>query len=202
MAQDDYIIGAAVFTVCNWDWITFNVSQNLAMRIADIVAWEPEVTSPVENIPPGVISATYNVIDMVDRLKVRNSTKVIIHHSAGRQRPKKVRRHIRAIARYHVRHRGWPTIAYHYIIDADGNIYRTNRPQVASYHSGDRAVNLDSYGICMLGNFRTYDPTPAQLDACRWLVGQLGVEEVLPHKAIVQTSCPGRWHIWGERITR
>ena len=104
------------------------------------------------------------------------------------------------MARYHVRRKGWPTIGYYAIIDALGNIYRTNMPQVASYHSGDRATNLNSYGICLLGDFRTYDPTPAQLDACRWLVGELGVEEVLPHKAVVQTSCPGRWGRWEGRI--
>jgi len=205
LAQDDYIIGAAIFTVCNWDWVTFNVDRELAMGIADIVAWEPEVVPPV--IPPvenGTVivpSDTHNIIDMVDKIKVRTPTKAIIHHSAGRHRPKKVRRHIQAIARYHVQHNHWNVIGYHYIIDADGNIYRTNRPQTASYHSGDWSTNLNSYGICMLGDFREYDPTPAQLDACRWLVKQLGVDEVLPHKAIVQTSCPGRWGRWGERIT-
>jgi len=206
LAQDDYIIGAAVFTVCNWDWLTFNVDRDLAMGIAEIVRWEPEIVSPV--IPPdapegtaGVPSDTSNIIDLVDKLKMRTPTKAIIHHSAGRQRPKKVRRHIQAIARYHVQHNHWNVIGYHYIIDADGNIYRTNRPQVASYHSGNWATNLNSYGICMLGDFRTYDPTPQQLDACRWLVGELGVTEILPHKAIVQTACPGRWRRWGGEIT-
>ena len=97
--------------------------------------------------------------------------------------------------------KGWPVIGYHYIIDADGHIYRTNMPQVASYHSGDRDTNLESFGICLLGDFRTYDPTPAQLDSCRWLVGQLGVTEVLPHQAVVQTACPGRWGRWRREIT-
>jgi hypothetical protein len=194
LAQDDYVIGAAIFTVCNWDWITFNVDRELAMGIADIVAREPEVVPPPPPPKP-------SIIDMVDKLKVRTPTKAVIHHSGGRHRPAKVRQHIQAIARFHVRRRGWPTIAYHYIIDADGNIYRTNRPQVASFHSGDKATNLSSYGICMLGNFRTYDPTPAQLDACRWLVGELNVVQIVPHKAVVQTSCPGRWERWGAQIT-
>jgi hypothetical protein len=201
LAQDDYIIGAAVFSVCNWDWVTFNVDRELAMGIADIVAWEPEVVPPEPPPEPPDITDTV-IIDMVDKLKPRGKpTTAIIHHSAGRQRPKKVRRHIQAIARYHVQHNHWNVIGYHYIIDADGNIYRTNRPQTASYHSGKWDVNLNSYGICLLGDFRTYDPTPAQLDACRWLVGQLNVTTVLPHKAIVQTSCPGRWGRWGHRIT-
>ena len=51
LAQDDYIIGAAVFTTCNWDWLTFNVDRELAMGIADIVAWEPEVVPVVPPVP-------------------------------------------------------------------------------------------------------------------------------------------------------
>ena len=204
LEQDEYIIGAAVFTVCNWDWMTFNVTRELAMGIADIVAWQPEIVPlpvVVPPIVPPIVQPAHDIIDMVDKLKVRTPTKAIIHHSAGRQRPAKVRRHIQAIARYHVQRNHWNTIGYHYIIDADGHIYRTNMPHVASYHSGDWDTNLNSYGICMLGDFRAYDPTPQQLDACRWLVGQLGVTEVLPHNAIVQTACPGRWARWGREIT-
>jgi hypothetical protein len=203
LEQDEYVIGAAIFTVCNWDWMTFNVTQELAWKVAEIVAWEPPVmppvTPPIPPVPPE--ETEHDIIDLVDKLKVRTPTKAIIHHSGGRQRPKNVRRHIQAIARHHVRRKGWPTIGYHAIIDADGHIYRTNMPQVASYHSGNTATNLTSYGICLLGDFRTYDPTPEQIDACRWLVGQLNVSEVLPHKAVVQTSCPGRWGRWGRRIT-
>jgi len=214
LAQDDYVIGASVFTVCNWDWVTFNVDRELAMGIADIVAWEPEVTPVIipPIVPPVVVQPAHDIIDMVDKLKVRTPTRAVIHHSTGRQRPVNVRRHIQAIARYHVQHNHWNVIGYHYVIDADGHIYRTNRPQTASYHSGNWNTNLNSYGICMLGDFRTYDPTPQQLDACRWLVKQLGVTEVLPHKAVkrtledgrevpVKTACPGRWARWGEEIT-
>ena len=145
-------------------------------------------------------ASEHDIIDMVDKLKVRNSTTAVVHHSGGRQRPVNVRRHIQAIARYHVQHNHWNVIGYHYVIDADGHVYRTNRPQTASYHSGNWATNLASYGICMLGDFRTYDPTPQQIDSCRWLVGQLNVSEVLPHKAVVSTSCPGRWARWGKAI--
>ena len=204
LEQDDYIIGASVFTVCNWDWVTFNVDRELAMGIADIVAWEPEVVPDVPVVPdvtPGGGSGAHDIIDMVDKLKVRTPTKAIIHHSGGRQRPVNVRRHIQAIARYHVQHNHWNVIGYYAIIDALGNIYRVNMPQTASYHSGDWNTNLNSYGICMLGDFRTYDPTPQQIDSCRWLVNQLGVVQVVPHKAVVQTVCPGRWGRWGKEIT-
>jgi len=203
LAQDEYIIGAAVFTTCNWDWVTFNVHRELAMGIADIVAWEPEVEPVVipPIVPPIVVQPAHDIIDMVDKLQVRTPTKAVIHHSGGRQRPVNVRRHIQAIARYHVQHNHWNVIGYHYVIDADGNIYRVNLPQTASYHSGNWATNLDSYGICLLGDFRTYDPTPQQIDSCRWLVNQLDVVQVVPHKAVVQTVCPGRWGRWGKEIT-
>jgi len=196
LEKDDYIIGASIFTVCNWDWVTFSVDRELAMGIADIVAWEPEVIPPV--IPPIV---DHNIIDLLDQLKVRTPTKAVIHHSGGRQRPVNVLRHIQAIARYHVRHNHWNVIGYFAIIDADGNIYRVNLPQTASYHSGNWATNLESYGICLLGDFRTYDPTPEQIASCRWLVNQLDVVQVVPHKSVVQTVCPGRWARWGAQIT-
>ena len=204
LEQDDYIIGAAVFTACNWDWVTFNVTRDLAWKVAEIVAWEPEVTSHIPDSPPEEELGTYNVIDMVDKLKVRATpTKVIIHHSAGRQRPANVRRHIRAIAGDHVRRNHWCCVGYDYIFDADGNIYHVNRDQIVNYHAGDWQTNLESLGFCFLG----MEPTPEQLDAMRWLIQQLGITEVIPHKAVVRangekvrTACPGKWRKWGKEI--
>ncbi|GAG00165.1 unnamed protein product, partial [marine sediment metagenome] len=105
LAQDDYIIGAAVFTICNWDWVTFNVDRRLAMGIADIVAWEPEVVVPPV-IPPSIIDMAgkmplnpdvpYRTRDLTD------ITHTVIHHSGMRKVPTRQRRYIRAIGRYHI----------------------------------------------------------------------------------------------------
>jgi len=201
-----------VFTVCNWDWVTFRTDRELAMGIADIVAWELDIPDtvipPVENGTDVIPSDTHDIINIVDKLKVRAVTKAVIHHSGGRQRPAKVRRHIRAIARYHVRHKHWSCIGYDYIFDADGNIYHVNRDQIVNYHAGDWQTNLESLGFCFLG----MEPTPEQLDAMRWLIRRLGITEVIPHKAVkrtlkdgsevpVKTACPGQWGRWKDQLT-
>ena len=37
-------------------------------------------------------------------------------------------------------------------------------------------------------------PTKEQMDSLRWLIGRLK-KEVLPHKAVVDTLCPGKdWY--------
>ena len=67
---------------------------------------------------------------------------------------------IYAFARYHVNNHGWPGIGYHYVIDRDGTIYKTNYLTTKSYHVGNH--NIYCIGVCLVGDFRTDDPTYIQ----------------------------------------
>lgn len=38
VSQEVHLLGAAVFTVCSWDWHSFNVTEELAMKLARYIA--------------------------------------------------------------------------------------------------------------------------------------------------------------------
>jgi FtsZ-binding cell division protein ZapB len=126
---------------------------------------------------------------------------IVIHHSAitpavGAQR----------IAEYHVNNLDWPGIGYHFVIDAQGIIYRTNPLETISYHAGE--INRTGVGVCFLGNFTDDVPTPAQLESggklLAWLVQDLKLtnDEIKGHKEFMNTQCPGRQWLEGRQWKR
>lgn len=80
-----------------------------------------------------------------------------------------------AFAGYHVRTNDWPGIGYAYVIGRDGTIYQCWDHTVVSYHVGNS--NKHALGICLVGDFRTQQPTAEQytaaLELVRWLQRQL-----------------------------
>ena len=126
--------------------------------------------------------------------------RIVIHHTAtpASTTPQ-------AIARYHVRERGWPGIGYHYVIAADGTVYQTNPPTSVSYHV--RAFNPESIGIALVGDFTAEPPPATQLRAAAELIRSirslLGRElPVFGHRDLNATQCPGNtWHEWRVTVT-
>ena len=81
---------------------------------------------------------------------------IVIHHSVtGPYYP------IASIANYHIS-RGYAGIAYHYVIDAGGRVSQCNDNMAFTWHGHDANSGI---GICLLGDFTTTPPPPAQLDA-------------------------------------
>ena len=211
LAQDEYVIGASVFTVCNWDWITFGVDRELAMGIADIVAWEPEVVPVVPPVPlepdplpwvdiSGKLPQHANPDNRYEHRSRTSVLRTVIHHSVTEpadDSPEGIVQHIKNIARRHIRIAGWPGIAYHIVIGPRGDAYLVNPLDVAAYHVGK--YNKRSYGVCLLGKLHKHDPTDEQLATARAVCDELG-KVVVPHKRLMRTACPGRWGRWGRQI--
>lgn len=110
------------------------------------------------------------IVDVVNKLSKHDTktyskrplgviTTAVIHHSLTRNI--KDDGDIYAFARYHVNNNGWPGIGYHYVIDTDGTIYKTNYLTTKAYHVGNH--NFYCIGLCLVGDFRTDTPTNAQL---------------------------------------
>jgi N-acetylmuramoyl-L-alanine amidase len=78
---------------------------------------------------------------------------------------------VEAFARYHVDHLDWPGIGYHYVVDADGTIYKCHSAEIWSYHVGQH--NRFALGVCLVGDFRQYEPPTEQYQATIELVKQL-----------------------------
>jgi len=103
---------------------------------------------------------------------------------------------VEAIRRYHKEVNGWPDIGYHYVVDTDGHVTKTNPLTAVSYHA--RGVNIRSVGICLLGNLEKHPPTEAQVRALGQLLDELerGLGRrlrIVGHGEVGQTTCPGRY---------
>lgn len=124
---------------------------------------------------------------------------VTIHHSArsfdGANADAPAR--IRSYQRYH-QDQGWPDIAYHYVIDRNGNVYEGRSPE----GRGDTFTNYDPSGhflVMVDGNFDGQDPSPAQVESLArmvaWGIDEWGIDptEVGGHRDHANTSCPGEY---------
>ncbi|MDH3499691.1 MAG: peptidoglycan recognition protein family protein [Acidimicrobiia bacterium] len=121
---------------------------------------------------------------------------ITIHHTAvalvaNRDAPARFRQH----EAYH-RSQGWPDIAYHLLIDREGNVYE-GRPLWAI---GDTFTNYDPTGHflpALEGDFDSQEPSAAQTEALAsvtaWAVNHYGLEldVIAGHRDLAATSCPG-----------
>jgi hypothetical protein len=123
--------------------------------------------------------------------------RVTVHHSAvvlrdNRLAPERLRSHQAAH-----QDRGWPDIAYHLLVDRNGNVYQ-GRPRWAV---GDTSTNYDPRGHLLVmceGSFERQRPSAAQVralvDVLAWAVGRygVGVRTIRGHLEYADTACPGR----------
>ncbi|MGI5912644.1 MAG: peptidoglycan recognition family protein [Syntrophomonadaceae bacterium] len=126
----------------------------------------------------------------------RKSTKrVILHHSASPDVPAST------IHGWHLNQK-WSGIGYHFVIRANGAIERGRPEWAIGSHSGPDG-NGDSIGIVLTGNFEYDKPTEGQLDSLVWLITQYlepkyGKLQVIGHKDVMATACPGKNFPWAE----
>ena len=100
---------------------------------------------------------------------------------------------------------GWAGIGYHYIIQADGSVYR-GRPEgmkgAHAYQDDQHDANSDGIGICLAGNFETGYPTVGQLASVVWLIKDIWTRyhgiPVIGHCDVMPTACPGKNFPWAE----
>jgi|GEM_PF-1933894 len=124
---------------------------------------------------------------------------IVIHHSAGPSGS------AAAFHQYHVRHNGWESLGYHFVIgngngSADGMVEVGPRwvYQQVGAHAGVRQFNEYGIGICLVGNFESSRPTDAQMRALAYLAGHLMRQYRIPpaniigHRDCKTTDCPGR----------
>ncbi|WJQ81599.1 N-acetylmuramoyl-L-alanine amidase [Brevibacillus brevis] len=97
--------------------------------------------------------------------KLTDIRSAAMHHSATKSGSPE------EFARYQVGTNGWSGNAYHFVI---GVIYWCNDPEAISYHVGNS--NRHALGICLVGDFKTQQPTAAQIDATQRLLQYLQVQ--------------------------
>ena len=103
----------------------------------------------------------------------------------------------------------WRGIGYHFLIGngygmKDGEVAATFRwkEQSDGAHAGDAQYNHLGIGICLVGNFETEPPTPAQMKSLVHLMRTLrsechiGTDGIVRHTDIKPTACPGKKFPW------
>lgn len=120
---------------------------------------------------------------MTNRAK---TTRIILHHAEATScTPEQIHQ-------WHLAN-GWSGAGYHFLVRKSGEVYRL-RPEgkVGAHASG---ANSDSIGICFEGRYQSETMPKAQIDAGRELVaylkGKYGISNVLRHKDVCSTDCPG-----------
>ena len=126
---------------------------------------------------------------------------IVIHHSGS---------DAGGAARFDQWHkeRGWEGLGYHFVIGngsdtADGQVevgFRwTGQEHGAHCQTPDEYYNQHGIGICLVGNFDNYDPSPAQMKSlvrlCRFLCRRFNIppSRIYGHGQITgKTDCPGK----------
>lgn len=127
-----------------------------------------------------------------------NGVRVVVHHTAdhgpARNRIYEECAHLRAMQYFHQRVRGWNDIGYNYIIMPSGRVYEGRGFGVRGAHVAGH--NTDSCGISFAGTYTDRQPSAAAVRAFRNLLARLEakgarVTDVVPHRALGSTACPG-----------
>ncbi len=108
-----------------------------------------------------------------------------VHHTAGTNDYTRLQAPaiVRGIELYHVQGNGWNDIGYNALVDRFGTVYEgryggLDRNVVGAHAKG---FNTGSFGIAVMGDFRTVDPPPAAVDALvRTLAWRLDLGHVDP----------------------
>ena len=122
---------------------------------------------------------------------------LVVHHSDSGDVSAKT------IDEWH-RSRGFVGIGYHYVIRADGSIEQGRPSNKVGAHA--QGFNQRSLGVVLAGDFTEAVPSPAQFDALvsllRSLKGQYPAAQVVRHRDLMSTSCPGTAFPWKEFLKR
>jgi hypothetical protein len=117
---------------------------------------------------------------------------IVVHHTAISNAS------VTEIQELHMDGRGFADIAYHFLIDSEGNIYEGREINIRGAHV--QGFNTGSVGVVLLGNFNDEEPTKAQLNSLRNLVDYLRytyeIRYLAGHKDYPDqspdgTECPG-----------
>jgi hypothetical protein len=108
-----------------------------------------------------------------------------VHHTAGTNSYTRLQAPavVRAIQLYHVKGNGWNDIGYNALVDRFGTVYegRAGGVDRAVVGAHARGFNTGSFGIAVMGDFRTVEPPQAALDALvRTLAWRLDLAHVDP----------------------
>lgn len=133
-----------------------------------------------------IIETNLKFKDLILR-NLNNIKDIILHHSDSNSASPE------DIHSWHLNN-GWSGAGYQYLVRKNGNIYRLRPDNVVGSHA--QGHNSNSIGICFEGNFEVETMNEVQKQAGIELVNYLksvyNISNVLGHRDVNATSCPGK----------
>lgn len=147
-------------------------------------------------VAPIICKTAWGARPLAGELGAHSIERMTVHHTAVRlDRNADAPAHIRGHQAFH-QQSGWVDLAYHYMVDANGNIYE-GRPFSAP---GDTFTNYDPAGhflVCCEGNFDQQELPAEQLASLAamlaWGSTAFGIspDTIGGHRDYASTTCPG-----------
>jgi hypothetical protein len=172
-------LAATVVTPLWSEWFDLAAARAAGSRRTDVICKEAWGAEPAKG--------------KFSRHTVRRLT---VHHSgAVVRRNRRAPDQLRSFQRYH-QSQGWPDIAYHFIVDRHGNIYK-GRP---TWARPDTFTDYNPRGhltVMCLGSFSEQPIPAAQVasvrDVLAWAVREFEVpiHKIRGHRDYTPTACPG-----------
>lgn len=199
LRKDPYVAAAAIYCWGTLDpkWDSFDLSGEMADLLQGYL-----VDQQTEGEPVWIDMRNKLPRHETNQFKCRplsDITTIVLHHTAAPASVGPTR-----IAEIHVRDNNWPGIGYHFCVGAEGETYWVNDLKTIGAHV--KYQNEHTIGVALLGCFtEDAEPTRAQIRATKTVLAalqaQLGPLEVVGHKDIAATRCPGdKWHEWRGRL--
>ena len=149
-----------------------HVTRARALTVRSPVSMLPIRTTTAAGVPRIVLRAGWQADESIVRTKPTYADTLRmahVHHTAGTNTYTRAQAPavVRAIEVYHVEGNGWNDIGYNALVDRFGTVYEGRAGgidrNVVGAHA--RGFNTGSFGIAVMGDFRTVAPPQAALDA-------------------------------------
>ena len=148
------------------------VTRAQALTVHSPVSRVPLRTTATAGKPPVVPRSGWQADESIRRAEPLYAEELRIahvHHTAGTNDYSRLEAPaiVRGIEIYHVKGNGWNDIGYNALVDRFGTVYEGRYGgldrNVVGAHA--RGFNTGSFGIAVMGDFRTVDPPPAAVAA-------------------------------------
>jgi hypothetical protein len=167
-----------------------------AVEATATTAASPTITAPATRTIDVVCRQAWGAAAARDGMRPHSPERLTLHHTAAvladnADAPSRARSHQASHQR-----EGFADLAYHFIVDAGGNVLEGRSLEFA----GETFTDYDPDGhflVCCEGNFDEQAPTEAQLasvaDLFAWAAQRFGIDPVTlgGHRDYAATACPG-----------
>ena len=119
---------------------------------------------------------------------------LLVHHTATPDAPpERTVGQLQAFYRHHTGEKGWPDIAYNFLVDSGGQIWEGRQGSLAGPVRGDATGGSQGHAIlcCFIGDFTGHEPTGPAVDAMTQLLAWLAERyriDLTPGREVTFTS--------------